>query len=308
MTDRQENKLSAYEAIEKILNKDTNRAIWTPVAQFGGLVTQFETSITDIHSLAAMQSNIITGIATFKANLRGNLINAMIKVINGVAAYAIFSDDTELLESVGYNYSDLRNSRDNALAETATTVYGIAYPIRSSLTGYLVTEADITLIETLKIQFLDNLAEPRAAKVEIKGVTHDLKLKFTEADALLRDKMDRTILIFKPSHPDFVENYIDARSIIDLGVRHTGKQSGRITGTVLQAGTLIPLQNASVEVVGTMRTTKTDVNGYFSLIFYTNATRIIRVTLENHGIYTSNSLQINPGDVINLNIQLQPNV
>jgi hypothetical protein len=34
--------------------------------------------------------------------------------------------------------------------------------------------------------------------------------------------------------------------------------------------------------------------------------RIIRVTLENHEVYTSNSLQINPGEEINLNIQLQP--
>jgi hypothetical protein len=87
-----------------------------------------------------------------------------------------------------------------------------------------------------------------------------------------------------------------------------GKPSGRITGTVLQAGTLIPLQNASVEVVGTKRNTKTDGDGYFKLIFYTKATRIIRVTLENHEIYTSVSLLIIPGDVINLNIQLQPNV
>ncbi len=55
-----------------------------------------------------------------------------------------------------------------------------------------------------------------------------------------------------------------------------------------------------------MRKTKTDANGKFSLIFRTKPVRIIRVTLENHEIYTSNSLQVNPGEEIKLNIQLQP--
>ncbi|MBM3435393.1 MAG: carboxypeptidase regulatory-like domain-containing protein [Bacteroidetes bacterium] len=91
-----------------------------------------------------------------------------------------------------------------------------------------------------------------------------------------------------------------------IGVPEAEPQPNWVTRTVVQAGTLIPLQNASVTVVGTMRKTKTDVNGGYSLIFKTKFSRIVRVMLENHEVFTSDLLQIKPGDVITLNIQLKP--
>jgi hypothetical protein len=184
-------------------------------------------------------------------------------------------------------------------------VHDSAWPIRVALAARHITEAEISRVSTLRDQFIELIPEPRTGLIISMTATLDLKNKMREMDAHLK-RMDKIILMFEVASPTLIEHYNRAREIIDLGVRHTGKQAGRVSGTVLQAGTLIPLQNASVMVVGTMRKTKTDANGHFSLIFRTKSVRIVRVTVDGHQIYTSNTLQINPGDVINLNIQLPP--
>ncbi len=305
MTDRQENKISSYLATDAFFKRTENNDIWSADADFAPLVTQFRGTLTEILAIQAIQEKDNTGVTIVKGELRTSLENAILRVVRAAVAHALIINDQDLLNAVDYSKSDIKEARDSALLGIATVVYDSAWTIRTALTTRHITEADITLVSTLKEEFLEILPQPRSNLILSMTATLDLKNKITEMDSHLR-RMDKIILMFEAAHPTFIEHYNRAREIIDLGVRHTGKQAGRITGTVLQAGTLIPLQNASVMVVGTMRKTKTDANGKFSLIFRTKSVRIIRITLENHEIYTSNSLQINPGEEISLNIQLQP--
>ncbi|MEZ5082862.1 MAG: hypothetical protein R2750_05375 [Bacteroidales bacterium] len=68
--------------------------------------------------------------------------------------------------------------------------------------------------------------------------------KFREADGLLRNKLDKLILIFQPANPEFVSRYFNARIIIDLGVRHTKDQT-IISGLVEDRATRQPTSRAS---------------------------------------------------------------
>jgi hypothetical protein len=306
MNDIQENKLSAYKAVVTVLNTDEHKAIWTPHPNFTELVTQLSTCISDIYDLSSIQATRITGYALAKQEARLNLENAIIKVCYSAVAYAIITGDSILKESVGYTPSHLHKSRDNDLTVIAGNVYDITYPLRESLVNYHITEADITIIPTLKDQLLQIIAEPRAVKVESKNATGALKLKFTEADALLYDKLDHVIKIFKPGHPDFVEQYFHARIIINLGVRHTGEKVARINGIILKAGTTIPLPVAHVSINGTKRHTKTDTNGKFNFFFRIKGTYTLQVELEDYKRYTTEPITIKPGDQINLKIELGP--
>ena len=244
------------------------------------MVTQFSTCISDIHALALIQARRITGHATKKEEARLNLENAIIKVCNAAVAYAIIISDSELKESVSYTTSKVHNARDNDLTDIAGNVYDITYPLRESLVNYQISETDITIIPTLKDQLLQIIAEPRAVKVESKNATGALKLKFAETDALLYDKLDHVIKIFKPGYPDFVEQYFHARIIINLGVRHTGLKVARINGIILKAGTTIPLPVALVRINGTKRHTKTDANGKFSFFFRIKGIYTLQVELK----------------------------
>jgi len=41
---------------------------------------------------------------------------------------------------------------------------------------------------------------------------------FKETDAILKNKLDKLMLSFRITNPDFYTNYLNARIIVDLGV------------------------------------------------------------------------------------------
>lgn len=307
MTDRQENKISSYIAVDGYLKRPESEAVWMTDADFAGHINQFQATLTEILDLQIIQEKDNSGSTIRKSELRTSLENAILDVVHATVAHALLINDPDLLTAVDYSTRDLQLARDSALLGIASVVYDSAWPIRVALAARHITEADITLVSTLRDQFLALIPEPRTNIVLTMTATVDLKNKIIEMDALLRF-IDRVILMFKKANPGFIENYKGVREIIDLGPRHTGKQVGRITGTVLQAVTLIPLQNALVEVIGQKRSTKTDTNGHFKLDFRKKAFVTLRVSLPDYITYSSALMTINPGNLINLNIQLTPNL
>lgn len=305
MTGRQENKITSYLGVNSILKRPENMAVWNTDTAFSGLVTWFQGTLTELLAIQKIQETDNSGVTMRKGDVRTSLEDAVMRVVKAAVAHALIINDLDLLAAVDYKKSDVKDARDSALLGIASVVYDSAWPIRVALAARHITEAEISRVSTLRDQFIELIPEPRTGLIISMTATLDLKNKMKEMDTHLR-RMDQIILMFEEANPTLIEHYNRGREIIDLGVRHTGKQAGRISGTVLQAGTLIPLQNASVVVVGTKRRTKTDADGKFGLIFHTKSVRIVRVTLENHEIYTSNSLQITPGEEIKLNIQLQP--
>jgi hypothetical protein len=305
MNDLQENKLSSYEAVDFVLNTDAHKAIWQTDTDFAALVTQLGTLITDIHNLHAVQVLDNTGTTLLKADIRRQLIDAMLIVIRAVDTHAIYTNDPQLQASVSYTLSDLFKARDNVLADTALAIYNIAYPIRADLAARQLTEADITRVSELNQQYTALIPETRITVTQSKSATKDLRDKIAQVDDLLTNKIDHTIMIYKRNHPAFIEQYFTDREIINLGHRYTNQKVGRITGTVLQAGTLIPLHNALIEIIGVKRSTKTDDKGFFTLIFRKKAFVTLRVTLEGYKTYTGDPITIKPGDQLNLKIEVE---
>ena len=303
MTGPQENALSAYEAVDLCLSGEANQPIWSDLPPFVDLVTQFRTCKSQIYEIAISQNHITTGAAKDKAEARTLLEEAIIKVINAVVAYAISIGDSNLEETISYSIREIRIARDTVLVDIAGNVYNIAYPLRDHLPTFYVTEADIVLVQTLADAYKQQIAVPRQERVLIKGFTSDLKQKFTEINDLLDNKIDKMILVFRPDHPNFVQNYFDSREIIDLGIRHIG-QVGRLSGTVYKAGTQIPLANALIKVVGKNRWTKSDINGNYTLIFRKKITFTIEITLEGYQTYSSTEITITPAQKKDLNFEL----
>lgn len=303
MTDSQENKRSAYLATLKILNSDTHKPIWLDDTDFTALVTQFENNITDINIIRAIQEQDNTGIALLKADVRTRLTNALVKVINGVVAQAIYTDNVELQNTVNYPFGDLQNSRDSILADKATVVYDTAWPIRAGLVTRRITEADITLIDTLKQQFIQLIPEPRAGIIETSAATEDLQNKIKQTDDLLNNKIDKTILVYRPEFPDFITQYFKAREIINLGVRHSRK-SATVFGTVYIADTQIPLSGVTVTQPGTVRKVATDSLGRYKLRYQKSQMVTLLFHLEGYTDQTIGPFPLELGQKVQKDIYM----
>jgi len=288
------------------MTEPNNAAIWTPVPNFAGLVTQFQNLITDIHTLAMEQGEIITGYSAEKVETRAKLVGATMKVVHGVRALAIFTDNQVLGETVNYTYSELRNSRDNVLADIAGIVYDTANPFEGDIDGYLVTAEDITLVNTLRTEFMEQIGRPRAMKVTSKNATEEMAQKFATTDALLKDRIDKTILIFKPGNPVFVNKYFDARMIVNSGVRHTGMKAGKIYGTIKDASTQIPLENVLMRIISTVRQVKSDAEGNYKFIFRGKSYPKIEATKDGYQTMTQGPMAVGPDMNIRLDFNLEP--
>jgi hypothetical protein len=305
MTDLQINKYNAYEAL-KIIFGD-NEDVYSHFEEFVVLVTLLFTNMTAIQAAAALQEADRSGTAGQKQQTRAGLVDAMMKVGHAVTANAAIKGDIKTLALADYTKSDLEKCQGLQLLERATVVNNAAAGIPVAMYEKLhITAADITAVTTLRKQFNDELAAPRAETVIRKGSTYKLRMLFRETDNLLHDKIDRIIPIYKSANPDFVKNYFDARIIVNLGKRKTGSKVITITGQVIDFETELPVAGAVITVLETGQTAITDANGNFTITIDKAGDYRLQVQKENYTIHTEDPARMEPGFEYNFNFELEP--
>lgn len=303
MTDKQENKYTMYESTLTVLN--ANNSIWSAITPIGDTISSIESQMSLIRDYRQIQEKDTTGITVSKHNIEGNLIDAMIKVISGLIAYATVIEDFELLHSINYTRYNLEKSRDNILYDKAQLIYNTANPLATELTTYLVTQPDIDAVNSFSDEYLDAIPAKRAAVAESKTSTENIKNAFKTIDNLLRNKLDNLIILFQVSHPTFYKEYKASRIIIDLGVRHDGEQT-LITGTITDFETEFPINEAYVWCLEKGISYHTGPAGMFSLNVAEAGTYTIKVEKLGYATYTEDPVTIAKGEEITLDIDLEP--
>jgi len=218
MTDKQENKRSMYIAVQKVCNKFNS--VWSGLPAFVTAFGDFETTIADIDIQRQIQEGKITGIAENKSKEEEEMRQATIEIAAAVFAYASKIGDNELKEKVNYTPSDLIRSRDTILKDICQTIHDEANAVIAELADYGKTPADLKKQQNEIDDFADILAKPRTAIGTRATATSKLVELFQQGDALLKDQLDKLLVNFQTSNPEFYNQYNNARIIVDLGVRH----------------------------------------------------------------------------------------
>lgn len=305
MTDTQENKLSMFEATNAVM--DANSAIWTPVDAVSDISIKVKSIITDIQDLRQIQELDTKGITVNKTVVRDELITATLKLINGISAYASITENYTLLGEVKYTPSQLKTARDTIFYDIAVLIQSKAAPLETELAKYLIKTDDITGQQALISQYTEALPEKRVAVVTSKTSTTDLKIKFKEMDVLLKEKLDRLILIFEATNPDFVKQYFNARIIIDLGKRHTTNKT-IISGLVTDFETEKPIDEAHVWIVETGQSFNTGSDGHFTFTLEKAGDYILKTEKATYQTFSSDTVKVDEGQEVSLEIELEPQV
>lgn len=303
MTDNQENKLTMYEAVDSVMDK--NSAIWTPVTSVSDISTKVKSIITDIQNLRQIQELNTKGITVNKATIREQLTEATLKLSRAMAAFASLNNNYQLLSEVNYTLSALNKSRDNIFYDIAVLIQNKAKQYETELAEFLIKPEDITGQQTLIDQFIEAVPEKRVAVTASKTSTTDLKLKFKEMDVLLKEKLDRLILLFKSENPDFVQQYFNARIIIDLGHRSTNNKT-IISGLATSFEDEKPIDAVHVWIVETGQSFNTGSDGHFEFTLEKPGEYVVKAQKEGYKTYTSDQVKIEEGHEITLDIDLEP--
>lgn len=305
MNSNQENKLNMYESVSKVFEQ--YKTTWNTFAPIADAHSQLLQKLQIIRQYRLTQESDTTGITIDTHALIGNLISATLKVSAALVAHATLNNNNELLKSVKFTRSQLLTCRDNILADRVNLIYNKALPLTTDLALWNVTPADISALSGLNAQYLSAIPAKRTAIAGVKNATLNIRTTFREIDTLLKQKFDNYLLIFQTMNPDFYITYKASRMIIDLGIRHEGGKTGKITGSILHFTTGEPISGALATLVEKGLTFTTSSNGLFSFTVDTLGNYTIKVEKQGFITYTEDSITVAPGDHVNIEIELEPN-
>lgn len=217
MNDKQENKLTMYNAVSTLLT--ANAAKYATVTALSTALTNFQDIIGAISEKNILKNSATAGKTTLKSQERKALIDAIIPVAGGLFALGSATDDPRLKELGDNKKGTLQNLRDTELIDKAILVKNTADAYAAQLVAYGVEALQIADIDTKISSFSSALGGKETSfstKFAAGSVLSDL---FKQGDLILTDQIDRMMEKFNSSDPQFYIEYKNARVIKDLGHR-----------------------------------------------------------------------------------------
>lgn len=297
MNDRQNAKLSMYNVVVSVMDNNTAKVATVPA-----LVTvaaSFNTTVQAINNTAGEQSLVTTGVTPDKNVTRESLRTTTVNIAGILYAYAVSVNNIVLQERSRVTYSDVRNAKDDELAERAQNIHDDANAVIASLPPFGITAAVLTSYQTLIDSYAVKSPAPRAAQSQQVALTAQLKELFKEADATLKNLMDKLMLNFKTSDLEFFNTYTAAREIIDPGSATT-----KISGTVTNMATAAGITGAIVTVEDQPYTATSNPGGSYELIIPVPGTYNIFCNHPDYQQAKINAVEVTLGINTKLDIQL----
>lgn len=214
------NKLNMYGSVLSVLND--HQTNWQGIPAFVSAKTAFETKLNLLRVRVTEQLGATTGVAIDKRLRITDLRERMLPVQHALFLLGRAAGDVLLRERNNLTKTDLDELRLNQLAARCAELKQDMDTYGTQLAAYGVTtqalDELIPLLET--VSEVNN--STRQAIIKRKGITKSIRDLENELNELLRVEFDRLILVFKQSHPAFVEAYNNARITIDYG--HKGSR------------------------------------------------------------------------------------
>ena len=215
MTSKQENKLSMYLAVQAVC--DRNNSTWQTLQAFADAYTEFGQHVTNIQSLAQNQAVDSSGLAADKVQLRKAMAQAAVEIGSATNAYAKKVKNNDLAAKTKVSASDITGGRDTVAADIARNVHAAATANLANLGAYGVTAAKLAALKAKIDAYAASITKPRDAVSSGSTATKQLADEFDAADSVLDDQMDALVPQFSESNAKFVEDYNNARIIVDSG-------------------------------------------------------------------------------------------
>ena len=215
MTSKQENKLSMYLAVKAVC--DRNNTTWQTLQAFVDGYADFGGRVTNIQNLAQSQAVDSTGLSADKEALRKTMATETATIAKAVNAYAKKVKNNDLAAKTNVSVSTFMEGRDTIAATNALNIHAAATANLANLAPYGVTAAKLTALKAKIDAYSASISKPRDAVGSGSTATKQMGDEFDAADAALNDQMDALAPQFASANAKFVEDYNNARIIVDSG-------------------------------------------------------------------------------------------
>ncbi|MBE0538477.1 MAG: hypothetical protein IH620_02095 [Ignavibacterium sp.] len=217
MNDRQENKFTMYEAVADLL--DANTAKTSSMTAFATAFTSFKDVMTSISEKNIQKGSVTAGKTTLKNEQQLDLIEEAVPIAAALFALGSATNDPHIKEIANVKKGTLMNLRDTELIDKITLIKDTADANSAGLVAYGVDVAAISSLDAKITSYNTALGGKESSFATKNAAGQILSGLFDQADAILKDQLDRMMEMFKPTDEQFYLEYKSAREIKDLGHR-----------------------------------------------------------------------------------------
>ena len=196
---------------------DRNTSTWQTLQAFVDGYADFGGRVTNIQNLAQSQAVDSTGLSADKEALRKTMATETATIAKAVNAYAKKVKNNDLAAKTNVSVSTFMEGRDTIAATNALNIHAAATANLANLAPYGVTAAKLTALKAKIDAYSASISKPRDAVGSGSTATKQMGDEFDAADAALKDQMDALAPQFAAANAKFVEDYNNARIIVDSG-------------------------------------------------------------------------------------------
>ncbi|MCG3167393.1 MAG: hypothetical protein POELPBGB_03183 [Bacteroidia bacterium] len=283
-----------YLAVRKLLND--NNIVWAAITGFASVVTLFFSKITLIQNTENRQQRTTKGVTGDKKVKKAALIEKMLVVSGGIQSFANDTGNQELYELVNFTSSDLEKVGDSLLIDRANLILTTGNTHAADILPKGITAIILGELQTLITEYDELAPSPRNLISNKKTATEQLVTLFGETDELLKKNLDKLMMQFKASNPEFYIDYFNNREIIDLGTQHT-----RLGGVITDSEGN-PLEGVTITAEGADLVEVSDAGGAY--LFKPFIPGDFTVTFEKAGFVTQtlNNVHVSAGQHLVLDV------
>jgi hypothetical protein len=213
-----------YLSLQKV--GEDNSTVIATIPAFVADFEEFTAGVERIEALSKKRAEPTRGLAENKQFCREQMCKAGAAIAGAVHSWAAKNNNLELAAKVDFSYSDLLGGRDRASAERCQNVHKAAKENVASLGEHGVTAAKLTDLQRKIDEYRDCLTKPRSAINSNKTATQQLEAEFVVTDKLLNDSLDKLALQFEATHPQFYQDWFNARVIVDNAATRPDEAAG----------------------------------------------------------------------------------
>ena len=298
MNATQESKLNMYRATQK--HCTDNAAIVATLPAFQTTLNAFNVKVSAIIAATQQEDLVTKGITVDKSEAKKSLCRLTTDIAAPIFAYASASANNKLKQEVNFSYSDLLRTKDDVMAPRCQNIKDLATANLAALASYGLTAAGLTALQTEIDTYQAKVPTPRNSAAQKKTIRENLKKLIKEADTVLKEQMDKTVVGFKAAHPDFVSTYKANRIIID-----PGKTQTTLKGLILNSMDKLPVGGAAIVVVETGNKASSNEKGGYEIKPIPAGIYTINISAPKFKDKTEKEVTVKQGQITNMDFVLE---
>jgi hypothetical protein len=218
MNDRQNAKLNMAQRVSDVCAE--NRNLYGTIAPVTTVVDELNTSIEDIRRVEKEQiSTSVVGASMVKRDAEDAMIDQSLLTSNSLYVIGFTTHDPELLLLSSLSAGSFYKAEGNEKLALATRVLDLATQHAAELAPFGEAVGVVRMQEVVE-RYRLTISKPMDTIGSHKQKTTNLRQLFAVLDSVFYDKLDKLIVLFKQSHPDFYNEYRTARNLINTSARH----------------------------------------------------------------------------------------